>query len=127
MHVIERLTNYYKQNPPRLSYGGSEGENMRGKVYLEWPKEEEVTNRGEVVVWLENIEASSDAPPIEGYCIVDVSLDPSGHKNPDALPLFPEMKGHALRIAVYVDSLDRIHMKAVGGFSSHGTRENAVI
>ncbi len=85
MEVIERLKSYYKENPPRLSYGGSEGEAVRGKVYHEWPKEEELKALGSVV-WRAQFPASPDASqPPDGYCAVDAYLDPSGHTNPDAL------------------------------------------
>lgn len=123
MDIIERLKSHYERNPPRSSYGGSEGEGMRGTVYHKWPEGEDSKTLGGVVVWQGDIAASSGALPPDGYCVVDVCLDPSGYETPDAFPLWPEMEGHALRVVIYVDMFNRIHAKAVGGFSSYKKRE----
>jgi hypothetical protein len=124
MEVISRLKTHYEQYPPRLSYGGNEGKNITGKRYQKWPTEEEFNSLGiaAVKVWHEKLPATADTFPVEGYCVVDTCLDNSGRLIPDALPLWPEMEGHELSICVYVDRLDRIHMRAIGGFTSFETR-----
>jgi hypothetical protein len=124
MELINRLRTYYEQYPPHLSYGGNEGKNVTGKPYQKWPTEEEFDSLGiaAVKVWHKNLPARANAFPIEGYCVVDACLDESGRLTPNALPLWPEMEGHELLICVYVDRLDRIHMRAIGGFTSFETR-----
>ena len=127
MELITRLRAHYAQCPPRLSYGGSEGKNVTGKVYPKWPDDEvsKPLGAGAVQVWSNKILAIAEALPIEGYCVVDACLDETGRLNPEALPLWPEMEGHELSVTVYVDMYDRILMRAIGGFTSHKTR-NAV-
>lgn len=124
MELINRLMTHYKQYPPRLSYGGNEGKNLTGKSYQKWPTEEELNSLGiaAVKVWYEKYPPTTDKLPVEGYCVMDACLDESGRLTPDALPLSPEMEGHELSICVYVDMLDRIHMRAIGGFTSFETR-----
>lgn len=124
METINRLKTHYEQHPPRLSYGGNEGKNVTGKRYQKWPTEEEFNSWGiaAVKVWHEKLPAKTDTFPVEGYCVVNASLDESGYLTPDALPLWPEMEGHELSICVYVDMFGRIHMKAIGGFTSYETR-----
>lgn len=119
MHNVERLRTYYQKLPPCMSYGGSEGESLKGKVYAKWPEEELSASLGGPIVWRSHILAMPDVPVPDGYCSVDACLDSSGLQNPEALPLFPEMEGHELRVVVYVDCLNRIWMKAIGGFTAN--------
>ncbi len=121
MENIRRLRAHYEHYPPRLSYIGKEETSITGKCYQKWPKEEEYKRLG-ATVWHQKLPASADALPVEGYCVIDACLDNSGHLTPDAMPLHPEMKGHELSICIYVSMLDRIHMRAIGGFTSIETR-----
>ena len=127
MELITRLRAHYAQCPPRLSYGGSEGKNVTGKAYPKWPEDEasKPLEAGAVQVWSNKIPAVAEALPVEGYCVVNACLDETGRLKPEALPLWPEMEGHELSVTVYVDMYDRILMRAIGGFTSHKTR-NAV-
>src|SRR5271168_1004635 len=38
MNVFGRLTKHYQTQPPRLSFGGSEGSAMEMRVFNEWPE-----------------------------------------------------------------------------------------
>lgn len=48
-------------------------------------------------------------------CVANACLDASGHGNPDAFPVPPEMQGQELEVTVYVDPLDYIRMRTIGG------------
>lgn len=124
MELVNRLRMHYEKYPPRLSYGGSGGKNVKGKTYSKWPAEEEFASLGvaAIQVWYSKIPASTEILPVEGYCVVDACLDQSGHLTPDALPLWLEMEGHAIYINVYVDMYACVHMRAIGGFTSYKTR-----
>jgi len=115
MNVFERLTQHYQTQPPRLSFRGSEGSAMQMRIFDKYPDEEATKPLG-VTVWRHRSTASPDVAPAVGYCMVDACLDVSGWNNPDALPLPVEMKNHELEIVVYLDCLDCIRMRAIGGY-----------
>jgi hypothetical protein len=116
MNVFERLTKYYQTQPPRLSFGGSEGSALQMRVFDKYPDEEATKPLG-ITVWRHRSTVNLDTAPIVGYCMVDVCLDFSGWSNPDALHLPLEMQNHELEIVVYLDRLDCIRMRAIGGYS----------
>lgn len=124
MKTINRLTNHYEQHPPQLSYGGSEGKNVTAKIYPSLPHEEmsKPLGVGSVQIWFKEFPATKTSLPIEGYCVVNACLDETGRLNPAALPLWPEMEGHGLRVMIYADMLNCIQMKAIGGFTTYKTR-----
>lgn len=124
MELIEKLIAHYKLNPPRLSYDGREGRDVKGAAYPSWPKEEEIKllGVGSIAVWRGRIPGTKIELPVEGYCVVDACLDETGRFIPEALPLWPEMEGHELSIIVYVDRLDCVRMRAIGGFTTIKTR-----
>jgi hypothetical protein len=129
--LIKRLMGFYMklkmlhdQCSPRISYAGIEAKSVKREEYLYWPREEEMKplGPGAVQIWHKKIPAMRDAPPIEGYCFVEVCLDEAGSDIPKVLTLYPEMEGHELCITIYVNMYGRIQMKAIGGFTSHKTR-----
>lgn len=128
MVQIERLTKNYTENPPRLSFNGSEGQSVTGMVHSEWPHNEEKEHLGDgsIIVWRSRIPAGTSPLPVEGYCVVNACLDVTGRSIPERLPLFQEMEGHELIIVVYVDKLGCIRMRAIGGFTSLATRSRLV-
>jgi hypothetical protein len=125
MELFDRLKIHYEQCPPRLSYNGLEGTNVIGKRYSKLPTAEELGPLGKdsLQVWHKKVPATTGTLPVEGYCVIEACLDVTGRSNPDALPLWPEMEGHELYIDIYVDNLNRILMRAIGGFTSYETRE----
>ncbi len=124
MEMVVKLTEHYKSNPPYLSYGGAEGTGWSALAFEKYPQEE--TNKqlgpGAVIVWRGKFEATRAELPIERYCVVTVCLDVRGNSIPEALPLHPEMEGHALEAVVYVDMLGCIRAKVIGGATTHATR-----
>lgn len=116
MDVITRLKKHYENRAPRLSFGGSEGDAVQTRSYDKWPEKETMQTLG-VVVWRDHVKASPNISSPDGYRVVDACLDVSGTLDPDALPLPPEMQGHELQIAIFVDNLDCIRMRAIGGYS----------
>jgi hypothetical protein len=117
MNVIARLIKHYQIQQPRLSFGESEGSAVQMCLFDKWPDQEAIKSLG-VVVWRHKTMASPDTAPTIGYCMVNAYLDLSGRSNPDALPLPREMQNHELQIVVYVDYLDCIRMRAIGGYTS---------
>ncbi len=116
MDVIERLIQHYLNQAPLLSFTAQEGDSLKVRQYHEWPEKEAGEELG-APVWRGHEKASSNTPPPDGYCVIDACLDASGFKNPGTLPLHPQMRGQEIRIIVYVDTLNCIHMRAIGGYS----------
>lgn len=128
MDQINRLREHYKSNPPRLSYGGSEGEGWKGLAFVSYPQEEagKSLGLGTVIVWRGKFPSTNEELPVERHCVVTVCLDSWGNSNPEAIPLHPEMEGHAVDALIYVDMMGNIHAKAIGGATTHATR-NALL
>jgi hypothetical protein len=80
-------------------------------------------NRNEV--YYNEYPASRSDLPVEAYCLVTICLDSRGDSVPNAIPLLLEMEGHAVKVGIYIDMFDRIFAYAIGGATTHATR-NAV-
>jgi hypothetical protein len=118
MDIISRLTEYYRNQEPKLSFGSCEGTSLTTVVYPKWPEEKAQEHLG-IPVWRGQIKSSPDSPVPAGYCVVDAYLDVQGHGNPEALPLPSQMLGHELLILIYVDKYNSIRMRTIGGFTGH--------
>ncbi len=128
MEKIAQLIQHYQSAPPRLSYGGSEGTGWDGLAYEKYPQEEANNSigPGAQIVWSGKFQATRIDLPIECYCVINVCLDVRGNSIPTALPLYPEMAGHALDAIIYVDMFGCIRAKAIGGATTYATR-NALL
>ena len=94
MQTIESLMQYYKSHPPRLSYGGSEGEGFRALAFEKYPHEEanKLFGSGCIVVLRGRFPDLRSDLPVEKYCVISVCLDSWGNSMPGAIPLLPEME-----------------------------------
>lgn len=124
MRTIEASIEHYKSHPPRLSYGGSEGEGFKVLAFEQYPHEEanKLFPPGCTVIWRGHFPDIKNGLPLEKYCVVSVCLDSWGNSMPKAIPLLPEMEGHALIASIYVDMFGRIFGCALGGATSYETR-----
>ncbi len=117
-----KLKEHYETDPPRLSFGGTEG----CTFHKDWPKSEyNESIEGSIPVWRHTEPRSDEGLSLDGYCVVNVCLDPSGRQIPEVLSLPKEMEGHEIRILVYLTSLDCISMRAIGGITNSSTKQLA--
>jgi hypothetical protein len=119
MEMIARLMEHYKSYPPRFVYERAKRTGWNPPIGLEEYLQEltKPLRPGAIIVWRRNFEATRQDLPSEKYRVVDVCLDQWGDSTPDALPLHPDMEGHALEVAIYVDRMGYIHAKMIGGCS----------
>lgn len=115
MNIIERLRAHYQIQPPRYSFkGSSEGLTMEAQLFDKRPNQKAIDL--EIPVWREFKQANAGVS-LDGYCVVNVLLDASENGNPEMLPLPPQMEGHELETEIYVDCLNCIRMRAIGGYT----------
>jgi hypothetical protein len=110
MDIIEKLRNEYEAYQPKLAY---EGSNEHLQKFDKLPPTKLIDAKR---VWDKHFQADPGIPSPDGYYIVDTDLDLSGSICPDVLQLPSEMQGQELWIEIYVDRLNCIHMRAIGGY-----------
>lgn len=115
---FDEISLYYKTNPPRVTFGSPEAQKIRMRVTSKFPYDDATKDLGPIV-YKTRTTVAPNTPPTSRYCFVDVCLDFTGTSAPDIISLPNEMKDNEVQITLYLDELDCIRLRAIGGYNPY--------
>lgn len=115
MYTFDKLKNHYKSKPPKINFGEKDALGMQVRITGKFPFDESTRDVGPIV-WRKKLALDADTKSAAHYGHVDICLDFTGDTIPETIPLPSEMKGQKIELTLYLDELDCVRMRAIGGY-----------